>query len=117
MASKQNFKQCAVPCPRFLMGGETHKLCFACLGVEHAQSVLEGADCEHCEKLSMRMLRSYRRTVWCALPWVRRHTSWGSQMDLTVGFETGPALSQPSPARSSVLSQGGSTRCGFFSLG
>jgi len=37
----------------------THQLCVACLGVEHAQSVLEGADCEHCMKLSMRMLRSH----------------------------------------------------------
>ena len=35
----------------------------------------------------------------------RRRQSWGSQMDLTAGFETGPALSQPSPVRSSASIQ------------
>ncbi|XP_067273076.1 uncharacterized protein [Pseudorasbora parva] len=34
----------------------------------------------------------------------RRLQSWGSQMDLTEGFETGPALSQPSPVPSSASS-------------
>lgn len=32
--------------------------------------------------------------------------SWGSEMDLSEGFDKGPALSLPSPGRSSVLSQG-----------
>jgi len=38
----QEFKRFVVPCSRFLTG-DTHQLCVACLGVEHAQSVLEGA--------------------------------------------------------------------------
>ncbi|KAG1927595.1 hypothetical protein F2P79_024108, partial [Pimephales promelas] len=58
--ANQEFKRYVVPCPRFITGGDTHQLCVACLGVEHAESVLEGADCEHFVKLSMRMLRSCR---------------------------------------------------------
>ncbi len=41
-SDKQRFRLCVPPCPRFIMGGDTHSLCFACLGVEHAQSALEG---------------------------------------------------------------------------
>ncbi len=43
MASKQQqaFKMCVHPCPRYLTGGDTHTLCVACLGEEHAQSALE----------------------------------------------------------------------------
>ena len=57
---KQQFKQCVTPCPRFITGGDTHELCVMCLGLEHAQSALEGAGCEHCEKLAMKTLRSRR---------------------------------------------------------
>ncbi len=60
MASKQQqaFKMCVHPCPRYLTGGDTHTLCVACLGEEHAQSVLESAGCEHCNMLPLRTLRS-----------------------------------------------------------
>ncbi len=50
MASKQQqaFKMCVHPCPRYLMGGDTHILCVACLGKEDAQSALE-TETEHCD--------------------------------------------------------------------
>ncbi|CAM4721262.1 unnamed protein product [Leuciscus chuanchicus] len=120
MANKQEYKRCVVPCPRFITGGDTHLLCVFCLGVEHAQSVLEGADCEHCVKLSLRTLRS-RRAFFeedgsvrvprgagpAAAEAQRRLSSWGSHMDLVAGFETGPALSQPLPAESGASAQEG----------
>ncbi len=49
---------CVPPCPRFIMGGDTHSLCVACLVVEHARSALEGADCPYC--VSMRTPRSFQ---------------------------------------------------------
>ncbi len=39
MASKQQqvFRMCVRPCPRYSTGGDTHILCVACLGEEHAR--------------------------------------------------------------------------------
>ncbi|CAM4732680.1 unnamed protein product [Leuciscus chuanchicus] len=45
----------------------------------------------------------------------RRLQSWGSQMDLTEGFETGSALSQPSPVRSSASVPGSEARAAVSS--
>ncbi len=38
-ASKQQqvFRMCVRPCPRYSTGGDTHILCVACLGEEHAR--------------------------------------------------------------------------------
>ncbi len=60
MASKQQqaFRMCVHHCPRYLTGGDTHVLCVACLGEEHARSALEGAGCEHCDMLPLQTLRS-----------------------------------------------------------
>ncbi len=60
MASKQQqaFRMCVHPCPHYLTGGDTHVLCVACLGEEHARSALESACCEHCNVLPLRTLRS-----------------------------------------------------------
>ncbi len=58
--SKQQFRLCVPPCPRYITGGDTHSLCVVCLGAKHTQSALEGADCPHCERLSLRTLRSRR---------------------------------------------------------
>ncbi len=44
----------------FIMGGDTHSLCDVCLGAEHARSAFKGADYPHCERLLLRMLRSWR---------------------------------------------------------
>ncbi len=51
MATKQQqaFRMCVPPCLHYLTGGDTHILCVACLGEEHAQSALESAGCEHCD--------------------------------------------------------------------
>ncbi len=49
---------CVCPCPCCLTGGDTHIICVACLGEDHAQSALESAGCEHCNMLPLRTLRS-----------------------------------------------------------
>ncbi len=56
MASKQQqaFRMCVHPCLRYLLGGDTHVLCIACLGEEHTRSALESAGCEHCKVLPLR---------------------------------------------------------------
>ncbi len=102
MANKQQqtFRMCVCLCPRYLMGGDTHILCVACLGEEHAQSraltvsparcfpcghsdpawrsftVLgfEGADCEYCEVLPLWTLWS--RLVFFHSPGVRGRRLW-----------------------------------------
>jgi hypothetical protein len=128
MASEQQFRKCVPPCPRYITGGDTHDLCVVCMGVQHAQSALEGADCEHCERMSMKTLRS-RRALFeesgsvraprgsgpAAAEAQRRLQSWGSQMDLSAGIETGSALSQPLPGRSSASDPGVEARAAVSS--
>ncbi|KAL0190945.1 hypothetical protein M9458_013643, partial [Cirrhinus mrigala] len=58
--SKPCFRVCVPPCSRYITSGDTHALCVACLGAEHAASALEGADCPHCERLPLRTLRSQK---------------------------------------------------------
>ncbi len=62
VSDKQRFRLCASHYPRFITGGDTHNLCIACLGAEHARSALEEADCPHCVRISMRSLR-FRRAL------------------------------------------------------
>ncbi len=49
MASTQQqaFRMCVHPCLRYLTGGDTHILCVACLGEEHAWSALESFPCRN----------------------------------------------------------------------
>ncbi len=130
MASKQQqaFKMCVHPCPRYLMGGDTHILCIACLGEEHAQSALESTGCEHCNMLPLWTLRSrqafFREDAQACIPQgsgpaaaeeERRLRSWGSQMDLSAEVETGTALSLPSPDRFSASYQGWKARAAVSS--
>lgn len=49
------------------------------------------------------MLRAPQGSGPASVEAERRRLSWGSQMDLTGDVETGPALSQPSPAGSSAF--------------
>ncbi len=124
MASKQQqaFKMCVRPCPRYLTGGDTHILCVACLGEEHAQSALESA------MLPLRTLWSrlafFREDAQARVPqgsgpaaaeaqW--RLRSWGSQMDLSAEVETGTALSLSSPDRFSASYQGWEARAAVSS--
>ncbi len=104
MASKQQqaFKMYVRPYPRYLTGGDTHILCVACLGEEHAQSALESTGCEHCDMLPLRTLLS-RLAFFCedaqacvpqgsgpAVAEAQQSLrSWGSQMDLSAEVETG----------------------------
>ncbi len=125
-SDNQHFRLCVSPCPHFITGGDTHIFCFACLGAEHARSALEGADCPHCVRMSMRTLRSRRALfeeeeegpltsaprgsgpTFAEAEW--RLKSWGSQMDLTDRLETGMSFSLSSPARSSAQSMGSVAR-------
>ncbi len=124
MASKQQqaFKMCVCPCPRYLTGGDTHILCVACLGEEHAQSALESA------LIPLPTLRSrlafFREDAQARVPQgsgpaaakaQRSLRSWGSQMDLPVEEETGTALSLASPDRFSASYQGWEARAAVSS--
>ena len=125
MQSSDQFRMCVHPCPRYITGRDTHVLCIVCLGEEHAQSALEGAGCVHCEALSMRSLRSrlsfFREARApqgpgpAAAEARRRSQSWGSQMNLSAGSETGSALSQPLPDRPGVSHQGAEARAAVSS--
>ncbi len=119
-SDKQRFRLCVPPCPRFITGGDTH---VACLGAEHALSVLEGAGCPHCVCLLMWTLHSQRALFEeGALTSVPRGSgpasadaerslkSWGSQVDLAERMETGTSFSSSSPARSSAHSLGTEAR-------
>ncbi len=100
-STSKAFRKCVYPCPRYLTPDDTHDCCVFCLGMEHTCNVLEGAVCVHCERLSMRKLRSRlslfsrkegqpsasrdsRPTVAEAR---RRMKSWGSQLDLADELE------------------------------
>ncbi len=121
--SSSQYRQCVPPCPRFITSGDTHSLCVVCLGVKHAESALEGAGCPDCERLPLHTLRS-RRTlfeegVFASAPHgagpasaeaERQLHSWGSQLDLAEGMETGGSLSLSSPARSTARSLGSEAR-------
>ncbi len=57
-STSKAFRKCVDPCPRYLTPDDTHDCCVFWLGMEHARNVLEGAVCMHCERFSMRKLRS-----------------------------------------------------------
>ncbi|KAI5102599.1 hypothetical protein C0J45_7951, partial [Silurus meridionalis] len=93
-------------CPRFITGKDSHDRCVVCLGVEHAQSALEGVECSHCSRMAMRTLRS-RRALFerSSLPRgsgpalseaKRRRRSWGSQADLAAELESDESASASS---------------------
>ncbi len=80
---------------------------------------LEGDDCPHCVRMSMRSLRSWRalfeegaltsapRGSGPTLAEAERHLElWRSQVDLTERLETGMSFSPSSPARSSAQTVG-----------
>ncbi|KAL0175974.1 hypothetical protein M9458_028304, partial [Cirrhinus mrigala] len=98
-------------------------MCVVCLGAEHAMSALEGADCPHWELLPLRVLRSrkalFEEGAFSSVPQgagpasaeaERALHSWGSQMDLLEGMETGDPLSSSLPGRSDARSEGSEAR-------
>ncbi len=86
-----------------------HDLCVMCLGEEHVRFVLEGTECVHCDRFSLRKLRSRlylfsrelgqssapRDSVSAATEAARRLRSWGSQMELADEFEMGHSFLTP----------------------
>ncbi|XDV32662.1 hypothetical protein PO909_003413 [Leuciscus waleckii] len=68
---------------------DTHDYCFVCLGEEHAVLAIEKGGCEHCDQVTVKMLRS-RLNYFQSAPAL---PSWGSRMDLHDEQETGPSLS------------------------
>ncbi|KAL0155764.1 hypothetical protein M9458_050027, partial [Cirrhinus mrigala] len=127
--SKPGFRACVPPCSRYISGGDTHALCVACLGAEHAASALERADCPHCDALPMRLLRSRKDLFSAEGSFIsvprgsgpasaeaeRRLHSWGSQLDLVEGMETGDPLSSASPTRSAARPSGSEARAAVSS--
>ncbi|KAL0147482.1 hypothetical protein M9458_057222 [Cirrhinus mrigala] len=127
--SKPSFRACVPPCSRYISSGDTHALCVACLGAEHAASALEGGDCPHCDVLPMRLLRSRKALFSAEGAFIsvprgsgpafaeaeRRLHSWGSQLDLVEGMETGDPLSPASPTRSTARPSGSEARAAVSS--
>ncbi|KAI2664009.1 Transposon Ty3-G Gag-Pol polyprotein [Labeo rohita] len=118
--SKPGFRACVPPCSRYISSGDTHALCVACLGAEHAASALERA-------LPMRLLRSRKDLFSAEGSFIprgsgpasaeaeRRLHSWGSQLDLVEGMETGDPLSSASPTRSAARPSGSEARAAVSS--
>ncbi|KAL0195548.1 hypothetical protein M9458_009120, partial [Cirrhinus mrigala] len=107
----------------YITSGDTHSMCVVCLGAEHAAAALEGAVCPHCEELPLRTLRSrkdlFEEGSFTSVPQgagpasaeaERVLHSWGSQLDLLEGMETGDPLSPSSPSRSAAHSVGSEAR-------
>ncbi|KAI2663175.1 Transposon Ty3-G Gag-Pol polyprotein [Labeo rohita] len=127
--SKPGFRACVPPCSRYISSGDTHALCVACLGAEHAASALERSDCPHCDALPMRLLRSRKDLFSAEGSFIsvprgsgpasaeaeRRLHSWGSQLDLVEGMETGDPLSSASPTRSAARPSGSEARAAVSS--
>ncbi len=112
MASKQGqaFRMCFIPCPRYLTGGDTHILCVACLGKEHARSALEStAMCFPYGRSRSRLPFFREDTQACVPQGSGSAVAWGSQRDLSAEVETGTAFSLLSPDRFSASSQGWET--------
>ncbi|KAI2649255.1 Transposon Ty3-G Gag-Pol polyprotein [Labeo rohita] len=91
---------------RYITSGDTHSMCVVCLGAEHAMSALERTDCPHCEALPLRVLRSrkalFEEGAFTSVPQgvgpaaveaERALHSWGLQLDLLEGMETGAGSS------------------------
>ncbi len=109
-STSKAFKKCVDPCPRYLTPDDTHDCCVFYLGEEHARDVLEGAICVHCERFSLRKLRSHlslflrkegqpsasRDSGPTVAEARRRMKSWGSQMDLADELEMELSLSHES---------------------
>ncbi len=51
---RRHCKTCRSP----LHADDTHAECVSCLGKSHADAALSGADCSHCESISLASLRS-----------------------------------------------------------
>ncbi|KAL0150783.1 hypothetical protein M9458_053901 [Cirrhinus mrigala] len=120
--SEPRYRQCVPPCSRFIPRGDTQSV-RGLLGSGSRRVGSRGSDCPHCERFSLRALRSRRALfeegAFTSVPRgsgpasaeaERRLHSWGSQLDLLEGMETGDPLSPSSPSRSGARSQGSEAR-------
>ncbi len=117
LSTSKAFKRCVDPCPHYLTPDDTHDLCVFCLGEEHARDVFEGAICVHCERFSMKKLRSRlslfsrkegqpsaSRGSGPATAEARRRMSlWGSQADVADELERELSLSRLSAVNEGEL--------------
>lgn len=58
LCHRKGFRKCMPLCPRFMTPEDTHDLCVVCLGAQHSRSTLEGVGCIHCDKFTVKKLRS-----------------------------------------------------------
>ncbi len=89
-------------------------LCVVCLGVKHAESALEGAECPHCERLLLRTLCSRRALfeegAFTSFPCRAGPASAEASGSciragrIWMGMEMGESLYSSSPARSTARS-------------
>ncbi len=98
--SGSQYRQCVTPCPRFITSGDTHSLCVVCLGANSRRTLFkEGVFASAPHGAGPASTEAER--------WLH---SWGSQLDLAEGMETGRSLSLSSPARSTARSLGSEAR-------
>ncbi len=102
-SDKQRFRLCASPCPRFITGGDTHSLCVACLGAEHAmrELIVFACLCDRSAPEEHSLKRALSPVLLAVLvPLSRCLKSRGSQVALTERLEMGMSFSPSSPTRS-----------------
>ncbi|KAL0148900.1 hypothetical protein M9458_055704 [Cirrhinus mrigala] len=101
--SKPRYRSCVPPCSRYILGGDTHSMCIVCLGADHTESALRSRKALFKEGA----FTSIPHRSGPASPEAEQQLhSWGSQLDLLEGMETGELLSPSSPSRSGAHSQG-----------
>lgn len=110
--SQQISKRCVPPCSRPMSELDTHDYCFVCLGEEHAVLAIEKGGCEHCDQLTVKMLRS-RLNYFQSAPAL---PSWGSRMDLNDEQETGPSFSLVASSDPNISSREHEARSGASSV-
>ncbi|KAI2667000.1 Gag-Pol polyprotein [Labeo rohita] len=110
--SQQISKRCVPPCSRPMSELDAHDYCFVCLGEEHAVLAIEKGGCEHCDQLTVKMLRS-RLNYFQSAPAL---PSWGSRMDLNDEQETGPSFSLVASSDPNISSREHEARSGASSV-
>ncbi|KAI2661494.1 Gag-Pro-Pol polyprotein [Labeo rohita] len=94
--SRPRYRLCVPPCKRYITSGDAHSMCVVCLGAEHAELALEGADCPHFECLPLLTLRSrkalFEKGAFTSVPCGAGVRSWISRSAATSPHETGSSL-------------------------
>ncbi|KAI2645959.1 Retrovirus-related Pol polyprotein from transposon 17.6 [Labeo rohita] len=80
--SRPRFRLCVPPCKRYITSGDTHSMCVVCLGAEHAMALFEEGAFTSVPQGAGPASAEAERALH----------SWGLQMDLLEGMETGDPL-------------------------